>query len=364
MPYSADISKLARFQRLLIGTWCNQSFPRARKGEGGPKNPLSYNVMPLPQTKAAAYGYIVKNFRYYETVRFNASSNRDDAPYYDKNAVAVPATAPNRGGRINQLPRAVFYDQQVHFAEGPAESKVVHVENGAWLHLSRVVQQPGAFPDLKKAKPVPQGQEQPLDLTVAKQIAVPHGNSVLALGGIDTLYDEFKKQALPILSGRPVIPDAPVPYPTATGLKVPPLDVTPYVTASSKDTGYNSDVFLTRHPNAPLQQAVDIIEPVYYMHWHVTTLPLAQGQGRVINIPFEQRASDVTAYWADYWLLSTDDTVGKDREKLEFDYLAYTQTMLMEMTVNGERYVFPHVTCNTVTRKKTAKSTARAKGKR
>jgi hypothetical protein len=77
------------------------------------------------------------------------------------------------------------------------------------------------------------------------------------------------------------------------------------------------------------------------MHWHVTTEPLRNVRGHVTNIPFEQRVSNVTAYWADYWLLSTDNG-------MTFKYLAYTQTILMEMTVKDERYVFPHVTCNTV----------------
>ena len=92
-----------------------------------------------------------------------------------------------------------------------------------------------------------------------------------------------------------------------------------------------------------MQDAVDIIRPDCFIHWSVTTYPLVHGEGVVTNIPFEERLADVTEYFADYWLLSTD---GGDT----FPYLAYTQTMLMDMVVQGHRFTFPHVTCNTVTK--------------
>jgi hypothetical protein len=110
----------------------------------------------------------------------------------------------------------------------------------------------------------------------------------------------------------------------------------------------------TLNPNYPLQAALKIIQPKCHIHWRVTTQPLfgMSQSGHVTNIPFEERKSKVTAYWADYWLLSKDDPYSKGDP--HFDYLAYTQTVLMEMDIslNGsldfERYVFPHVTSNTV----------------
>jgi hypothetical protein len=102
---------------------------------------------------------------------------------------------------------------------------------------------------------------------------------------------------------------------------------------------------LKGYPNLPLQQAVEIIKPDHFMHWNVTTRPLPSGSGVVTNIPFEQQASKVIDYWADYWLLL------KGKKK----YLAYTQTILMVLTIRdrntaeNRKYVFPHITCNTVT---------------
>jgi len=95
---------------------------------------------------------------------------------------------------------------------------------------------------------------------------------------------------------------------------------------------------LTRFPNRPLQEAVAIINPDHYIHWYVTTDQLPNGRGHVINIPFEQRASDVIGFSAAYWLLF------KGKKK----YLAYTQTIPMVLTIKDTKYMFPHITCNTV----------------
>ena len=182
MSYGPSDADLTTFQQYLRGTWCNRPLPGGNNGEGGEKNPLSFNVMPLPQEQAQPGakdfpGYILKNFRYYETIVFNAD-----------NAVAAPAKAPNRGGEITQNSHALFYDQQVHFFDPPDhKGETVHIENGAWLYLDRVVQQPGPYHDPKTEKPVPPALGQPRDIAIAKHITVPHGNAVLALGSIDAI---------------------------------------------------------------------------------------------------------------------------------------------------------------------------------
>ena len=79
-----------------------------------------------------------------------------------------------------------------------------------------------------------------------------------------------------------------------------------------------------------------------FIHLHVTTAKLSGGQGIVTNIPFEIRKAEVTCYHADYWLL--DNGGG-------FNYLLYTQTIDMKITIDSVAYNFPHVTCNALTRK-------------
>ncbi len=354
MPYPAKISHLARFQQELVGRWENRPLGKLGKGKplGGEKNPLSYNIMPLPQ-ELDPDGYILKNFKYYERLKFND----DDV----ENTLAIAAEAPNRGGQVSQNARALFYEQQVKFAEGPAKNEVVHVENGAWLYLPRFVQQKGPYPKDIDKEPVTPALSQPTDVSVAKQIAVPHGNSILALGSFDTV-SEAKGSALceknPVIPGSPVIPDGPLPYPMpATPVANPKPPPPTFISCLNADERYSTQMAnpkdfqnphpdLTQCPNKPLQEAVALIKPDRYMHWHVTTRPLLNGHGHVTNIPFEQRVSDVTDYWADYWLLFK----GKNEK-----FLAYTQTMIMTLMIKTkkrpvpEMFCFPHVTCNTVT---------------
>lgn len=356
MPKSIAASDLALFQCYLIGEWTNAGVPD-HQGK-----PLSYNVMPLPQltghppNRADFAGYILKNFAFTETIKFHGSINTNDPPQHQEpGAIATTASAPNRGGSYSQIAQAVFYDQQVQFAEGPQGPKhgasvgdVVHVENGAWLYLKSVQQAKGAYDTAGNGPYVPGDvYPQPPYINIAKQIAVPHGNSVLALGSFDVFGTDSHGEPNPIFPGAPAIPDAFPPYP-----EPPEISIDPYKThlASGEASYENPNPEWTWNPNRPLQIAVDEIAPRHFIHWRVTTQPLLGGKGEVTNIPFEQRKSNVDAYWADYWLLSTDG-VGEN-----FDYLAYSQTILMKMEVSQDegqtfrKLVFPHVTTNTVKR--------------
>jgi hypothetical protein len=351
MPYAIQCNKLADFQQQLVGTWKNMDFGKDSHGHpvGGEENPLSYNIMPLPETLDPD-GYILKNFKYHEKLKFN-DCNPDTT-------LAIAAEAPNRGGIVTQNARALFYEQQVKFAEGPANNMVVHVENGAWLWLPRFVQQSGPYPADPDAEAVTDALEQPCDIMIAKQISIPHGNSILALGSYETVSRAGGSgicQKNPIIEGSPVIPDGAFPYPMpATPINNPSPPPPTLISNLNVDERYstlrntvpdyqNPHPDLTQCPNKPLQQAVAIIKPDSYMHWHVTTAQLRDGKGIVTNIPFEQRVSQVTGYEAEYWLLFKK-THGKSHK-----YLAYTQTILMELEIKGIRYCFPHVTCNTVT---------------
>ncbi len=351
MPYVVTSNELAKFQQSLIGTW--QTATDLNEGD----KPLSFNVMPLPQVpppagRSNAYGgFILKNFAFAETLRFNGTAGKADPPdQQDPGAVAVTAGAPNRSGEYSQIAHALFYEQQVRFVEGPDNGKIVHVENGAWLHLGSAQQVSGPYgPTNVSGQVLPQ----PPYLTIAKQIAVPHGNSVLALGNIDlNAQASFSKdlsglQTQTVFLGAPTIPDAFAPYPQPPDISTAPLP-DPYATLTTgqNNADYeNPNVAWTLNPNQPLQIAVGKIEPTAFMHWRVTTLPLFGGDGVVTNIPFEDRRAKVTDYWADYWLLSKDATAS---EGGTFDYLLYTQTVLMEMLIerggSSSAYVFPHVT--------------------
>lgn len=359
MPALAPINILAEFQQELVGDWKNLDFGHDDHGVpvGGDENPLSYNIMPLPETSDPD-GYILKNFKYHERLHFNNDQTA--------NTLAVAARAPNRGGQVNQDARALFYEQQVMFAEGPGKGTVVHVENGAWLWFPRYIQQTGPYPANAPGNEVSDALQQQSDISVAKQISIPHGNSILALGNFDTVPGPNGAGAWrgnSKINGSPVIPDGAPPYPNpAVAVPIPDGTPIPAVLKSilNADQRYdtqrtssptdpndyeNPHPELTRYPNKPLQEAVAIIKPDSYIHWRVTTEQLPNGKGIVTNIPFEREVSRVSEYYAEYWLLF------KDAKK----YLSYTQTILMVLKIPGKEtervheYVFPHITCNTVT---------------
>lgn len=320
MPSYLDPASLSSFQQELMGVWSNDGMPKADNG-----GPLSFNIMPLPQItpsnegKVAFHGYILKNFAYTETATYGRETAR----------------APNRGGQGTQIADALFYEQVVAFAEGPGSepappNNTVHVENGAWLFLSRKPQNIGPYdsspPNVEQFPPATQDTFS----TVAKQMAVPHGNSILALG-----YIEAKA------SGAPTIADATPPYPTCGTIKVPHQRFDTKL-ADKTSVGFeNPNPEWSANPNRPLQIAMAKIDPDSFLYWHVSSERLKQlgKQDGVTNIPFEQRLSNVARYDADYWLLYK----GADK------YLAYVQTMFMSIDLlNTNVCLFQHITCNTV----------------
>lgn len=360
MPIAAIPEGLNRFQHALQGTWSNEALPGAPSDEGSVDNPLSYNVMPLPQDSSPS-GYILKNCRVSEVVRFNQDNT------VDPNAVAVPTTAPNRGALNLQLPTALYYEQQVSFAGGgpgiadTPPLQVVHSENGTWLNLITGDKLTGPYgpPTPKNSKldsiQVQNPNQQPADITIAKQMSVPHGNSVIALGHFD-----------PATAGAPTIPTTTSLLPVPAG-----LDTSQYTTTLDQDSDYQNPLpDYTLNPNLPLQRAVNVtqdaqgntVQPILnvtsYLHWTVTTKKLPSGKGATINVPFGIAHSSVEDYTAEYWLLATD---GKSpdaplpKDQPDFQYLAYSQNINLDIPIAGTTYTFSHWTTNLVTKRKPAK---------
>lgn len=292
----------------LIGTWTNQNL--GSTSTGGTATPYSYNIMPLPTASAEAK-YILKNFKYYEEITFSP----------------INGNAPNRGGDYNQNANVIFYEQRIYFADGPDKDKLVHAENGSWLFLVTGTQAEGPYgtkPVVPHDGPIP--VQSPLT-NVAKQISVPHGNSILAQGGISGYPSDYLK-------------DGPVnienyPYPVIPA----GIDATPYTT---KSVG-NPFPALNDNPNQPLQDGAADNPCTHYIQWSVNTENPA-AKGHVTNIPFEEQKANVVDYNANYWLQS----FGQEND---FTQLAYNQTIYMDIPINGKIVKFPHVTCNTLTKK-------------
>ncbi|MGZ8181618.1 MAG: heme-binding protein [Methylobacter sp.] len=289
----------------LIGTWTNQSLSGSMKGD--PQTPYSYNVMPLPQVDPSSpTGYILKNFAYYEELTFSA----------------IHGNAPNRGGTGTQVANTLFYEQRVYFAEGPNKDALVHAENGSLLFLTDQKQalgpygngdQPG-LGDLTVQNSVPPTQQ----FNIAKQVSVPHGNSILAPGHYQNS------------NGSPQIP----PASTLPG----GVDTTQYKTP---DPVANPNPAYTLNPNQALVDALAVNRPTSFIQLDVGT---QNHGGGITNIGFEQQHALVEWYCCTYWLEALNGSQN-------FTQLQYSQSMLMQIPIAGKGVVsFPHVTTNTLTK--------------
>ena len=282
----------------LIGTWTNKTaYPTSSANSG---LPFSYNLMPLPQVDLSSpSGYILKNFAYYEEITFSC----------------IYGNAPNRGGTGTQVANTLFYEQRVYFAEGPAKDSLVHAENGSWLYLTDKKQLLGPYGPgfLPKSKP----PKKPV-FNIIKQLSVPHGNSILAPGS------SVKHAGVLKIPETSVLPKG--------------VDTTQY---TKKSVGNPNPTF-TLNPNQPLADALTngVTQPSSYIQFDIDTV---NGNHPVINILFEKNHADVTSYKATYWLETFDNATTASQ-------LQYSQTIRMDLMINGEKVSFPHVTTNTLTK--------------
>lgn len=292
----------------LLGTWTNKNLPGTE--QGGPDSPYAYNVMPLPQVDPSTpSGYILKNSTYYEELTFTA----------------IHGNAPNRGGTGQQVAYTLFYEQRVYFAEGPNKDALVHAENGSLLYIHDTKQPLGPYgngdaPGLGM-QTVQDSQPPSQAFNLVKQVAVPHGNSILALGN----YADSTHQS----SGVPAIP-AQSPLPDG-------VDTTQY---TELDTVSNPHPELTANPNQVLVNALEARPCTNYLHLSMST---ANGKGAVTNIGFEQQHANVSQYVFNYWLEAFDNSNN-------YTQLQYTQMITLLIPINGDVVSFPHITANTLTK--------------
>lgn len=307
----AQITTLDMLQ-YLVGTWTNQ---KLASGKGGPDDPYSYNLMVLPQVDPTSPdGYILKSMSYYEEITFSP----------------IHGNAANRGGTGTQVSNALFYEQRVYISEisgTPASDQLVHAENGAWLFLSDTRQLLGPYgPDYLTGSTAPTQE-----YSIVKQIAVPHGNSVLALGN-----------ATGPTPGSPTITAPPQVYP-----ENPAVHTGPYTNPTTQaEMQGNPNVAYTENPNLPLIQALqDTATSAPVVEFIELSVDSANGKGAVTNIGFEQQHANVMEYSATFWL-------EKLQGQKDYNQLQYSQTIILSIPIAGQTtpVLFPHITTNTLTR--------------
>lgn len=281
----------------LVGNW---NSPQGASSQSG------YNVMPLPQANTpASDNVILRNFHYYEEMTFSA----------------IPGDAANRGGDYQQNCWVLFYEQRVYFGfdAGPAANTLVHAENGDWLHLVNVQQDKGATENPNDPEPLPTGGiPQPM-FPIVKQVSVPHGNSILAVGNATTG------------TGAPQIANANT-IPTGQG-----------VTSALKSI-YNNGVYdpnnLMLNPNKILQDHIETVNEgdkliESYIQFDVSS---KNGNGDVRNILFEYKKAKVTDFHTTFWLETLKDGTKQ---------LQYSQTIEMTFADNPN-VTFYHIDANTL----------------
>jgi len=285
----------------LVGNWTSL-----------PAGTYSWNVMPLPQDDAPDL-FILKNFAYSEEITF----------------AKIPGTAPNRGGGFTQVANTLFYEQRVYFSPGgivpaKAENTLVHAENGSWLYFNIINQKGGAFgegPTTPLPDGIPKLPVQPAQSAVGKQMSVPHGNSILAVGSVMTG------------TGKPSIKQVST-IPSYNGQ---PYGVSQYG-ASSIVNGVESNPNI--NPNIKLLNFLDSpgLTVTDYIHYNVSA-----PQSEITNISFETKHSKVTAYEQDVWILNPNSAQ---------PILMYSQNIGLDLDLVSNKSTdmkvvsFPHITCN------------------
>eukprot|EP00009_Paramoeba_aestuarina_P007130 CAMPEP_0201507840 /NCGR_PEP_ID=MMETSP0161_2-20130828/1380_1 /ASSEMBLY_ACC=CAM_ASM_000251 /TAXON_ID=180227 /ORGANISM="Neoparamoeba aestuarina, Strain SoJaBio B1-5/56/2" /LENGTH=349 /DNA_ID=CAMNT_0047902313 /DNA_START=221 /DNA_END=1270 /DNA_ORIENTATION=- len=296
----------------LVGTWNSPA-----------TEPTGYNVMPVPDGNKENSGqnsdWQSKNFYYYEEMTFTA-----------------PGEAPNRGQLYQQGCYGLTYEQRVYFAADPKKGlggleaqppvpdrfadTLVHFENGLWLQLQFEEQPKGAYAPPYLPFP-PEGDfrdppEQPKAYEVCKQLSIPHGNSILATGTVNTYMGPPKFDTKPP--------------------NMPPFSL-------------NSTI---ENPSKVLQAQLDSLDTTVYQTTEYNVSSFSPGGG-VTNLVFEQGNSNVTGYNTQFFIeLLRDGTT----------QLQYIQTINMEFDLeldpdgdgpeptHGKKVEFLHITANTLVR--------------
>jgi len=266
--------------------------------------------MPLPYKD----GVILKNLGYFEESTFSV----------------LNGLAPNRGGKIQQQVFVLFYEQRVYIGKnyGSPEGNintVVHAENGSLLHLVNYdvndeINNPLTPPSVIS-------QDQPT-FPIVKQVSVPHGNSILAVGNF------VQSNALPY------VPDE----------NTDPVGNVTQSLQKQYDDASNETGGLSKNPNRVLQNFNnDIFNKLgtgpYTILTTQFTVDTSKGQGNLSNLTFESKNASVTKYVTTFWHVQVNSfTIGRS-----FQYLQYTQRIELQFkTFPGVTFI--HVDANTLTK--------------
>ena len=214
----------------------------------------------------------------------------------------------------------LFYEQRVYFGydAGAAANTLVHAENGDWLHLINVPQDEGANENPSDPEPLPTGGIPTPTFPIVKQVSVPHGNSILAVGNSA------------VGTGAPTIPNVST---IPTGTTTPAL-------LSIYNNGVYDKTNLMLNPNYILQQQIgkNNVGQKAIESYITLNVSSKNGNGDVRNILFEYKKAKVTAFNTTFWLEKLMDGTQQ---------LQYSQTIEMSF-LDNPGVTFYHIDANTL----------------
>lgn len=238
-------------------------------------------------------------------------------PYYEViTFTPLGALVPDRGAKEILNIVGVEYSLRV---SDLLTNEPLHLENGMWLYTND--------PDA------------PGSPTIVRQAAIPHGNSLLALGNSQQFDGP---PTFPVLNtlpvGRPTNPE--LPGYTDSYSFPPPPEVPGQPTFSTTDA------------NEVLREAIKDQKILNTLTLSVSTQP--PGGGGIVNIPFIQQNANPTSFEATFWI----ETVENQETGEQVDQLQYSQQTNLEFikclsqcSDNGSGLiVWPHVNVNTLVR--------------
>lgn len=269
----------------LVGNWHSLPGAAATGSNTMPVPAVTPKVMPVPPADIKD-GYQMLNTEYFEQMTISA----------------LPGTAANRGGTFEQVASPLFYEQRVYFTNNSAEldNTLVHAENGSWLHF--------VYAD-QFGEPPTTGQ-QPAATAYVKQVSVPHGNDVLAVGASTGPYQ-----------------GPPRSFPQADHTVLP----------------YSDPSRGVPDPNAGLQLQLDALgeKGVTVVSTTEITVDTDNPGGAMTDIEFEQRHATVTRFASTFYIEELSDGTTQ---------LQYSQSMWMDLVIGDVTKKFVHIDANTLVR--------------
>ncbi len=317
----------------FVGTWTNQP------NEGwnliavpGPAD----TSKPVVSGFDANHGFILETIPYTEVTTYEPISltlNRGEF------VTSTPSFGPPEAKQQVQRIGAVLYEQRIT-SEGPphhadehtrkwfdsrgfAKGKPIHAEQGMLLNI-QTEQDYGSQ-----------------SFQVARLGTIPHGNSVLCLGTVETQSTPGIQSDGTVAAPTPVDPSRtlPVEYGIAT-----------YDSPDHTPTGYPfSPHFNPQEPNATLVSANKDVKFKANATRHLS-LSTANGTGGVLSLPFvaggfDHTGIDTTKMTVDYWISTVENG---DGEVLRLQYVQNINLVFPATSDPGLPINWPHIGLNTL----------------